>query len=103
MGVRVDAKGDDMDMSEMAFGMVDTDKNDKLTKREVRAFLDGMGGMFLGEGLTGKSKEEKKQLINEVFQKLDTDGDKKINKVEAKAGEGFVKEMMEKLKGPGGD
>jgi len=86
-------------MSAMAFQMIDQDHNEKITKRETKAFLNGMGAMFLGDALTKMSEQEKKELVDTVFQKLDTNGDKKISKPEATAGSGFVQEIMDKLKG----
>lgn len=89
-------------MSEMAFGMVDANHDGKCTKREVKAFLGGMGAMFLGENLQKLSDKEKKELIDEVFVKLDTTGDKKIDKAEATAGAGFVQEIIDRINGAGG-
>mmetsp|Transcript_108549 Transcript_108549/g.305987 ORF Transcript_108549/g.305987 Transcript_108549/m.305987 type:complete len:123 (-) Transcript_108549:110-478(-) len=91
------------DMSEMAFGMVDADKSGKITKKEVKAFVKGFGALFLGEGLAAMSEDRKKRLIDEVFAKLDTSGDKKIDKDEATAGSGFVQELVEGIKAEGGD
>merc|ERR1740133_827237 len=86
----------------MSFQMIDGDHNDKITKRETKAFLNGMGAMFLGDALSKMSEQEKKELVDTVFAKLDTDGDKKISSKEATAGAGFVKELMDKLKPPAG-
>eukprot|EP00927_Polykrikos_kofoidii_P018962 TRINITY_DN18828_c0_g1_i3.p1 TRINITY_DN18828_c0_g1~~TRINITY_DN18828_c0_g1_i3.p1 ORF type:complete len:303 (-),score=62.92 TRINITY_DN18828_c0_g1_i3:124-1032(-) len=86
------------DMSDMAFQMIDQDENGKLTKREVKAFMNGMGGMFLGDALQTMSAQGKKKLIDDVFTQLDEDGDKKISQEEAKAGEGFVQEMVAKMR-----
>eukprot|EP00928_Gymnodinium_smaydae_P058799 TRINITY_DN419_c1_g1_i1.p1 TRINITY_DN419_c1_g1~~TRINITY_DN419_c1_g1_i1.p1 ORF type:complete len:142 (+),score=44.71 TRINITY_DN419_c1_g1_i1:54-428(+) len=90
-------------MSEMAFQMIDTDKNGKITKRETKAFMNGMGAMMLGEALGKMSADEKKTIIDDVFLKLDTDKDKKISKSEAKAGAGFVQELAQKFNLGGGD
>mmetsp|Transcript_517 Transcript_517/g.939 ORF Transcript_517/g.939 Transcript_517/m.939 type:complete len:143 (-) Transcript_517:47-475(-) len=79
---------------ESAFNIMDGNQNGKLTRKEVKIFLEDLGQIFLGKGIEGKSDQEKKQFLREVFAKLDSNGDNRISKAEAQAGPGFVRELI---------